>query len=139
MRRLEVCAKPFFGLHGAVGAFWASTAPAASTRNGAVIDDASRVRGGAHESGGDCHQAGIEGELPDNGTAHQMPSASRTPLERFTVERISDHGDLRSIQDSRHNLEAAGDVIRLFHRGWTRARSNHGLGTICSQCIGGSA
>jgi hypothetical protein len=40
-----------------------------------------------------------------------MPSASTTPLERFTVERIGDHGNLRSIQDGRHNLEATGDVI----------------------------
>jgi hypothetical protein len=53
-------------------------------------------------SGGDCHQSWIEGELPNNGKPHQMPSASTTPLERFKVERISDHGNLRSIQDSRH-------------------------------------
>jgi hypothetical protein len=45
-----------------------------------------------------------------------MPGGSTTPLGRFMVERISDHGNLRSIQDSRHNLDAAGDVIRLFHQ-----------------------
>jgi hypothetical protein len=65
-----------------------------------------------------------------------MPGASSAPLDALPLERSGDIRDFVSIQDGRHNLKAAGDVIWWFDQGCTGWRSEAAVDKTRSQCIG---
>ena len=70
-----------------------------------------RDRSRTEESRRESNQAGIEGDLPDDPVAHQVPCASTTPLQSVFLQSSGDICDVVLIQDCRDNLEAADNLI----------------------------